>query len=90
MMNTRIRETCDLGKRKEEEKRTSHDHADTGNESNKLGLYTVGICAGAKGRIVCTRGEADAREEAVVGEDGEGVCEEAEDVDEVAYEEHLG
>lgn len=71
-------------------KRTSHNHADTGNEGDKLGLYAVGICAGAKGRIVGARGEADAREEAVVGEDGEGVCEEAEDVDEVAYEEHLG
>lgn len=72
------------------DQRRSHNHADTGNQRDKLGLDTVRIRAGAECGIVCTRGEADAREEAVVGEDGEGVCEEAEDVDEVAYEEHLG
>lgn len=64
--------------------RTSHNHANTGNQSDKFGLDAVGICAGAKGRIICGCGEADACKEAVVGEDGEGVCEEAEDVDEIA------
>lgn len=64
--------------------RTSHNHTNTGDQSDKFGLDTVGICAGAKGRVICGCGEADACKEAVVGEDGEGVCEEAEDVDEIA------
>lgn len=73
-----------------EHRHTSHHHANTGNEGNELRLDAVGVGAGAKGGIVRAGREADAREEAVVGEDGEGVCEQAQDVDEVAQEEHLG
>lgn len=62
----------------------SHNHANAGDQSDKFGLDTVGICASAKGRVICGCREADACKEAVVGEDGEGVCEEAEDVDEIA------
>ncbi|KAH6608547.1 hypothetical protein Trco_001893 [Trichoderma cornu-damae] len=75
---------------KEKGVRTPHNHADAGDEGDEFGLDAVCVGAGAKCRIVGGGGEADAREEAVVGEDGEGVGEEAEDVDEVAEEEHLG
>lgn len=64
--------------------RTSHNHADTGDEGDEFGLDAVCVCAGTEGGVVGGGGEADACEEAVVGEDGEGVCEEAEDVDEIA------
>lgn len=66
------------------EGRTSHYHAHTSNQSNEFRLDAVWVGAGAKCRIEGSRWKADACEEAVVGEDGEGVCEEAEDVDEIA------
>jgi len=53
-----------------------------------LGLDALGFRSAAKGVAVGAGRPADAREETIFGEDGDGVDEEDEDVEKAAEEEH--